>query len=320
MKKTLIIAALFAVTSGVFAQTSVHLELKHLLGNDAFQLNQAAQNDMGNDFNVTRLEYYISEIEIIHDGGKRTKATDVYLMVNAGKPGTFDLGSYDVTSIEGIRFSIGVDPSVNNDDPSKWPSGHPLAPKAPSMHWGWTSGYRFVALEGKSGSNFAQDFEVHALGNNNYFTLEIPTTAKSDNGNLIITLNADYTKAISGIDLSSGVITHGDYAEAVTLLKNFNVKVFSALDGSTNVLGVNDFKNYGSIVMEPNPTRGSLTLSGKEGIDNVLVRVVDLTGKTVLEREWNSEKLSLNLTSSGIYFVQCVAKDQVFEVRKVIVQ
>ena len=36
------------------------------------------------------------------------------------------------------------------------------------MHWGWTSGYRFVCAEGTAGASFNQTFELHGLGNTNY--------------------------------------------------------------------------------------------------------------------------------------------------------
>ena len=60
MKKiTSIIIALLGAT-GMQAQTNINLKINHLLKDKSFAFNQTAQNDLNNNFNVKRLEYYIS--------------------------------------------------------------------------------------------------------------------------------------------------------------------------------------------------------------------------------------------------------------------
>ncbi|MCG9880276.1 MAG: hypothetical protein MH472_06730, partial [Bacteroidia bacterium] len=169
--KSLILTMVFAATSVVaFAQKNVVLRVHHRLAGQPFAFNQASSNNLGNGFNLSRLEYYVSSIKVKHDGGMTMNATDVYALVKANATSTdIDLSSLSVNAIEGITFSIGVNAPQNNQDPTQWAAGHPLAPKSPSMHWGWTAGYRFVAMEGKTGSNLNTVFEIHALGNVNYF-------------------------------------------------------------------------------------------------------------------------------------------------------
>ena len=104
----------------------------------------------------------------MHDTGKISQATGVYILANASQVLEVDLGSFDVTNVEAIKFSVGVNEPENHEDPTKWDSNHPLYPKSPSMHWGWASGYRFVALEGKTGDQLNKTFEIHALGDDNY--------------------------------------------------------------------------------------------------------------------------------------------------------
>src|SRR6056300_739408 len=236
MKKTITIAIMLLMAVNVFAQKDVKLTINHKLGTKNFAFNTESQNDLGHKFKLSRLEYYISGISIIHDGGTETKVSDVYILTKANQTDTILLGNLNVTSIESINFSVGVDPGVNNGDPAQWGSLHPLSPKFPSMHWGWASGYRFVALEGKSGSNFAQDFQIHALGDKNYFKQSIPTSATDVNGALVVSLKADYTKAISQIGMANGLIEHSDSKEAATCLRNFQTKVFSSLSGEGNTL------------------------------------------------------------------------------------
>ena len=133
-----------------FAQSSeVELQIHPNWAGKAFNFSTVYS---GGDceYKITRLQYYVSEIKIKYDGGKSYLIKDLYFLVSAEKDTVLSLGILPVSNIEGIEFSIGVDQAANHLDPSTYPSSHPLALKNPSMHWGWTSGYRFIALEGNS--------------------------------------------------------------------------------------------------------------------------------------------------------------------------
>lgn len=48
-----------------------------------------------------------------------------------------------------LEFQIGLAPAVNHADPAQWPAGHPLNPIVNGLHWGWSGGYVFAAIEGR---------------------------------------------------------------------------------------------------------------------------------------------------------------------------
>ena len=159
----------------------------------------------------------------------------------------------------------------------------PLAPKSPSMHWGWASGYRFVALEGKSGDNFGQDFQIHALGNKNYFKQNIPVEGKDVNGALLVTLNADYTKAVSGMDMNSGLIEHSENKEAATCLRLFQTSVFSSLSGEGNTLSTKDINVPNAFGINPVPSKGEVSIVLKDNRfyhGNMIV--TDIAGRKIV--------------------------------------
>ena len=279
MKKSITLITVLVMALNVSAQTDVKLTINHLLGSTPFAFNSEAENDLGDKVKLQRLEYYISGISITHDGGTVTDASDVYILVKANKIDTIELGNFDITNVESINFSVGVDPGVNNGDPAAWASFHPLAPKSPSMHWGWASGYRFVAIEGKSGTNFAQDFQIHALGNKNYFKQSIPTSATDVNGALVVSINADYTKAVSQIGMANGLIEHSENKEAAVCLRNFQTKVFSSLDGSGNTLSARDINVPNAFGINPVPSKGEVNIVLKDNRfyhGNMIV--TDITG------------------------------------------
>ena len=149
-----LIIALTCITS-VNAKTLVKLKINHKMGDMAYAKNTQSTNNLGQNYDINRLEYYVSNIIVGHDGGALDTIKNKILLINpSGSFETYTLDSLNFTTIEFIQFSIGVDPIYNHSNPTGYAPGHPLAPKSPTMHWGWTAGYRFVAIEGKSGTKY----------------------------------------------------------------------------------------------------------------------------------------------------------------------
>lgn len=320
MKKLITTTTILLMSVYVFAQKDVNLTINHKLGTKDFAFNAEAQNDLGHKFRLNRLEYYISGISIVHDGGTETKVSDIYILAKANKADTIRLGNLNVTQIESINFSVGVDPGVNNGDPAQWGSFHPLAPKSPSMHWGWASGYRFVALEGKSGNNFAQDFQIHALGNRNYFNQNIPVQGKDVNGALLITLNADYTKAVSGMDMNAGLYEHSERREAATCLRLFRNNVFTNESGEGNTLSVKEVKVENAFGAYPNPSSGSFSIQLDDNrFQSAELEIMNLLGEVIKETKLSGNWQTVSLNKRGVYFLT-LKKNGLISTEKIIVQ
>lgn len=281
MKTTLLSLAMLLIASvGIQAQTDVYLNINHKMGISPFAFNVPSMNNMGHDVKFSRLEYYVSDIAITHDGGQVTEASDTWLLVDAGDDLYVNLGNFDVVSIEAISFFVGVGPDVNHEDPTAWPSDHPLAPQNPSMHWGWSAGYRFIALEGVGGMNLNQAVELHGLGDPNYFQQEIDLDVQAVSGIAVIDLDADYLRSVENISLSSGAITHGDYGDAKECLENMRDYVFSP---AGSVVSVDDLDISSELKVYPNPsTDGTFWVNCIIGSDSTYdLKVIDALGKTV---------------------------------------
>ncbi|MBK6375322.1 MAG: hypothetical protein IPF67_20140 [Saprospiraceae bacterium] len=83
------------------------MTVKHKLGDNSFAFNQAASNDMGDNLSVTRIDYYMSNFVIIHDGGQTLNLPESVIILAKGSNNVEEyLGSFNVTNIEGITFSI----------------------------------------------------------------------------------------------------------------------------------------------------------------------------------------------------------------------
>lgn len=306
-----------------FSQQTIRFNIQHKLGSQNFAFNQVASNNLGNTFKLDRLQYYLSGFEIIHDGGQTKPITNVYYLADASLITSIDLGSHtDINSIEGIKFAVGVNTPENNADPSQWPATHALSPKSPSMHWGWASGYFFVALGGNSGPITDQPLEMHALGNANYFSQTIATSATLINNERVITLTADYARALLNINLSNGLVLHGSNGSNVTMLTNFRDSVFSALSTQTIAVGLQEQKpESNELGIYPNPSAGMfvLDIKGAHTANNAIV-ISDITGRILQTFPAKSTTAEIKIESQGLYFVSLMTGQKVVTTKKVIVR
>lgn len=319
MKSTLQCFFLLFVAVTLNSQSSVNIQINHLLDGVRYENEINTVNDLGNDFMIDRLQYYISGFSITHDGGQVTEVEDLYVLVsllNDSESTMIDLGELTFTTLESVNFNLGVDQEANHSDPSLYHPTHALYPKSPSMHWGWTSGYRFIALEGKSGPNVNQNLELHCVGDQFYQQLEFDVNMSGEDSYLI-ELNAEYTNLLSGIDVSSGLIVHGNGNPIPTLSNNMIDKLFS-LSVSTNT---SDSDLFTSFDVYPNPvTNGQLTINLDLASTNNTIRIQDALGRVVLSQS-QSNLNTVNLPNSGIYFVSVSdARGTVLATRKLIVQ
>lgn len=278
MKNITVLVTLLLVSFIVKAQKNVTLHITHKLGTSAFALNQPAQNNLSQNFQVTRIDYYISGIKVIHDGGMELALPDKYILAKGSADIMESLGSLNVTNVEGIKFAIGVEAPTNNEDPTLWPADHPLYLQSPSMHWGWASGYRFVAMEGLANNIASNNFEIHGLGNNNYFTQTVMAAGENSGNDSHIYLDADYIEALRDINVAAGPIDHGVDATDLKLLQNFRDHVFKPGSRPTSVKNQSTAAGFATIYPNPVQDKLAIDLMVQNG-QAKSVKVIDLLGK-----------------------------------------
>lgn len=304
-----------------FAQTTIHLVINHKIGGQDFAMNSPAKNNLDHDFEFTRLEYYISGITIIHDNGTATLIPDTWLLVNAASATEIELGSFPITEVEALHFTIGVDPEHNHLDPASFENGHPLAPKSPSMHWGWTAGYRFLALEGYGGPQYNQLIQLHGLGDQNYIKSRVNLNAISNNNEVTIQLDADYARALENIMVNGGIVEHSETGEAQKALENFRNLVFSPSEVNT---GVSEVTTSNQFSLYPNPTCDGLAYFNINSTEDVPfeIMVTDVFGRQISYFKQVNPKATFDITvpEAGIYFIRLMQNGQPVGVTKLIAQ
>ena len=301
------------------AQSTVNIQINHLLDGEEFENEVNSTNNLGNDFMIDRLQYYLSGFSITHDGGQVTEVEDLYVLVSllsSTDPTTIELGEFEFDNLESVRFHFGVDSQANHADPSLLPPSHPLAPKFPYMHWGWAAGYRFIALEGKSGPNVDQELQFHCIGDEFYKQMEYPVTM-SGQTSYTVEIDAEYKNLLEGINISSGLILHGNLGEIKTLAKNISEKVFSTSTSTST----SDSELVNSFEVYPNPvTNGQLNIKMDVASSNNLLRVQDALGRVVFSGT-QLANTQVELSNPGMYFLSIAdSNGKTLATRKVVVQ
>ncbi len=314
-----LLLAVFSLTLAAQSSTNVRLKLNHLLSGQKMEYMQPVQIPGAYFFKVELLRYYVSEIKIVHDGGIVENVADTWLLVDPAKNNEYDLGNHKVTNIESVEFALGVDPAHNHLDPATYPADHPLAFQSPSMHWGWTSGYRFITFEGYAGSTAAKatnNFQLHSLGDANYKVVKINTKATADAKGLVVTLDADYSNLFQSINAVAGVISHSETGAAAVQMKNLASVVFKPVaSSSAEVLSLL------KMALSPNPAVNSVevtlpvTFSGGQQ-----VILSDIAGKTIVQIHKVTESVSIPITfGKGNYLVSILENSKVIAREKLVV-
>ncbi|MCB0693985.1 MAG: T9SS type A sorting domain-containing protein [Lewinellaceae bacterium] len=297
----------------ISAQTNeVQFTFNHHVNGEELKLNETLFTIWnGKTMRIDRAEFYLAEISLIGVGGGKTTLSDQYILADAGDPEmVWNIGNVNLDEIEGVEVHIGVDQAKNHLDPSTYQLGHPLGFQDPSMHWGWSAGYRFMAIEGYVDQNNdgipESLFQYHNLGDNLYYTTSIDGEATADNGVLTVNIDVDYAKLFEGMTLIGNLIHHGSNSQNQKMLTNASTEDFltiSAISAQDDVV-----QNSLSLTATPNPAQGQILLAQDldPAIGSVDLKVMNVMGQMVAYRQnvpaQGELQLDLDGWQTGTYF------------------
>ncbi|MGM0579170.1 MAG: MbnP family protein [Bacteroidota bacterium] len=171
--------ALLSCKDNDFEVAPLEINFYHKAGIADFQYNTLYQNAAGNEFSLRLWRTYISEIQLVNSEGAITVFSNSYHLIEPeeGNKYTLQLPPVKQDSYTEIRFNIGIRENTNLSESL---SGD-LDPSN-NMAWNWTTGYKFIRMDGEFEDNAGnrRGVVVHVGTENNFkpqsFTFQAPVT------------------------------------------------------------------------------------------------------------------------------------------------
>ncbi len=193
--------------------TQIKFHVHHKVGTQNFSFDSTYTASNGRKYKFSRAQFYLGNIMFDQEG--TWEAPDVaYAIINPGQM-EYLFDGLPVKHYHGFDALVGIDSVTNHADPSTYAASHPLAPQVPSLHWGWSSGYIFVALEGDCDTTAAMTgavnapFEMHigtdAMKQSLSFTKHFNATAGAA---FEIHMTVDWGKFFDNVDFATEHTTH----------------------------------------------------------------------------------------------------------------
>lgn len=128
------------------AGPSLRMTVQPMFGGQVLYLDSTYLTAEGHKIQFTDLKFYMEDIR-----NGNTQLIDAALF-DYRERGTFLLETEgDIADFSDLQANLGVDSSVNHDNPSAFANASMLnIANSNDMHWAWNPGYIFVKVEGKA--------------------------------------------------------------------------------------------------------------------------------------------------------------------------
>lgn len=128
-------------------ESKLAITFNHQFGDTPLQLNQRYLTKHGDTIMLTKLQYYISNVQLITADGQLWREKDSYHLIalepNQEAKWTLNLNDIPVGEYTQLSFSLGVD-SIRNSGGKQNGDLDPIN----GMFWTWSQGYIFFKTEG----------------------------------------------------------------------------------------------------------------------------------------------------------------------------
>jgi len=285
MTYLLLISLLWASTALAQVSTkNVVFQINHYLNGAPLVLNTTTSTDLADQqYNLSRAQLYLSQLSLVHNGGEVLHMPEQYLLVNANVS-NYIIGELDLGTVEALNFSVGVDEAANHSDPATYSHGHPLALNEPSMHWGWTAGYRFIALEGTlyPGDSGTLTFQYHVVGDDYLTPVTLAVTGAMDANDLVIAIDLDWSAFLQNISIFENPFVHGSGPTIDAIVTNISTETpFTA----SEIVGIDNIDNTYSLYNYPNPFSENTTIyynfDGYTDANKLALHINNIHGQTI---------------------------------------
>ncbi len=208
------------------------IDIDHRINDSAIDwINTTYTLGAGTKVNITRLAYILSNFYLIKVNGDSVHLDDQYALIDP-KRGLWSVKLTDIpmANYSGYGFSLGLNSDVNHADPNQWDVNHPLSPVNNALHWNWTAGYIFIAVEGRIADN-GGSYVFHLAGDRNRVDYNFPLNFEKKEAALNAQMRFDYEEIFENPNLfdmeTDGKSAHTEDGPVATALIQNLAKAFT---------------------------------------------------------------------------------------------
>lgn len=216
--------------------SNLTITIDHKMGTTDMVYNEDVVLPSDESVQISRLSYLLGSFFLVNKAGEKIELKDQYAFVEAHRGRTtFTLKDIPFGEYKSLGLSIGLDSNTNHGNPNQYDSDHPLAPINNSLHWSWTGGYIFTAIEGKMAKEDDKTFIFHLAGAQNRLDFVIDanfTTAATDaskEANLTYDVNEVFMNPALYSIADDGASTHSNTSPVTLKLIRNMTDVFTTL-------------------------------------------------------------------------------------------
>ena len=155
----------------------LQLEIEPEWRGSSLVLDRELNGSRVDGLSVSRLDGLLSQLALQRADGTWLESGRWHVFLSAEKRRLSAVADgLPSQEFKAIRFRVGLDAETDKSDPQTWPPDHALHPDICGLHWGWSSGYVFLALEGHwaPAQGKTSGFSYHLAGAAKPMMVELP--------------------------------------------------------------------------------------------------------------------------------------------------
>lgn len=189
---------------------------------------------------VTNWSFLMSNLALVKENGDTVQLGDGYQWADlTGTRNLFYYKGIPQGKYKGLQFTMGFDSAINHGNPQVWPSNHPLNPNMNGLHWGWSGGYIFQAMDGRFKENAnatpgSFSFHTATMQFVTRYFLPIDLSVSNDKHRVSVGINADrFFGGAEPIKFAEKSVSHSEGEHDELLMRIF-------LDNSRYAFTINE--------------------------------------------------------------------------------
>lgn len=171
----------------------------------------------------------ISKLSLIKEDGTLVLLGDGYQWIDFKQGRTSFNYEIPEGNYKSLQFTLGLDSNINHGDPNQWGPEHPLNGNLSGMHWGWSGGYIFQAIDGNykdsTTDKYNKGLSFHTAGDNlkRNFVVSVSNASGSfsvvDGSISKVVLKYQVDQLFNTIDLKKGSVSHSEGVKELQLME-----------------------------------------------------------------------------------------------------